>query len=128
MRKAADIFAIVIGTFLLVEGIWGLTSPIVFGVLTTNLTHAIIHIVLGLIGIVTGWRGRARGFCIFLGILLLAVGLLRFVPGVRDIIISLLNVNIAVAWLNIIVGAVALLVSLGSEKSKFIREPPGSDV
>ncbi len=128
MRKAADIFAIVIGTFLLVEGIWGLTSPIVFGVLTTNLTHAIIHIVLGLIGIVTGCRGRARAFCIFLGILLLAVGLLRFVPSVRDIIISLLNVNIAVAWLNIIVGAVALLVSLGSEKSNFIREPPGSDV
>lgn len=118
MRRATDIFAIVIGAFLLIEGIWGLTSPVVFGVLTTNLTHAIIHIFLGLIGIVTGWRKQARGFCIFLGILLLAVGLLRFVPGAGGIILSLLNVNIAVAWLNIVVGAVALLVSFGGQKSE----------
>lgn len=92
---------------MLIEGIFGLTSSIVFGVLTTHVTHAIIHIVLGLIGIATGWRRQARGFCIFLGILLLAVGLLRFVPGASDLIVSLLNVNIAVAWLNIVVGAVA---------------------
>lgn len=118
MRKATDIFAIVIGAFLLIEGIWGLTSPVVFGVLTTNLTHAVIHIVLGLIGIATGWRGQARAFCIFLGILLLAVGLLRFVPGASELIVSLLNVNLAVAWLNIVVGAVALLVSIAGGRSE----------
>ena len=118
MRKATDIFAIVIGAFLLIEGIWGLTSPVVFGILTTNLTHAVIHIVLGLIGIATGWRRQARGFCIFLGILLLAVGLLRFVPGASELIVSLLNVNIAVAWLNIAIGAVVLLVSLAGGKSE----------
>jgi len=118
MRKATDIFAILIGAFLLIEGIWGLTSEVVFGVLTTNRTHAIIHIVLGLIGIATGVRRQARGFCIFLGILLLAVGVLRFVPGASEIIVSILNVNIAVAWLNIVVGAVALLVSFGGHKSE----------
>ncbi len=111
MRKATDIFAILIGAFLLIEGIWGLTSDVVFSILTTNRTHAIIHIVLGLIGIATGVRRQARGFCIFLGILLLAVGVLRFVPGVGEIIVSVLNVNIPVAWLNIVVGAVALLLS-----------------
>lgn len=118
MRKATDIFAIVIGVFLLIEGIWGLTRPVVFGILTTNLTHAVIHIVLGLIGIATGCRGQARGFCIFLGILLLAVGLLRFVPGANELIVSLLNVNIAVAWLNIVVGVVASLVSLAGGRSE----------
>lgn len=107
-----------IGAFLLVEGIWGMTSDVVFGVLTTNRLHALIHILLGLIGLATGWMARGRGFCIFLGILLLAVGLLRFVPGAGDLMISILNVNPAVAFLNIVVGAVALLVSLvitGSE-------------
>ncbi len=122
MRKPTDIFAIVIGAFLLLEGIWGLTSPVVFGVLTTNLTHAIIHIVLGLIGIAAGLRQQARGFCIFLGTLLLAVGLLRFVPGASDLIVSILNVNVAVAWLNIIVGGLALLLSLGGRKSE-VRKP-----
>ena len=60
--KPASIFAILIGLFLLIEGIWGLKSDVVFSVLTTNKTHAIIHIVLGLIGIVTGWKGCARNF------------------------------------------------------------------
>lgn len=122
MRKTCDIFAIVIGAFLLIEGIWGLNSEVVFGILTTNRTHAVIHILLGLIGIVLGWRGAARGFCIFLGFLLLAVGILRFVPGVSDIIVSILNVNFAVAWLNIVVGAVALLTSLVGQKSVIRRE------
>lgn len=107
----------VVGAFLLIEGIWGLTSPVVFGVLTTNLTHAVIHILLGVIGLATGWLGRARGFCIFLGILLVAVGILRFVPGADQLIVHILNANIAVAWVNIVVGATALLVSFAGRKS-----------
>lgn len=122
MRRATDIFAMVIGAFLLIEGIWGLTSPIVFGVLTTNLTHAVIHILLGVIGLATGWMGRARGFCIFLGILLLAVGVLRFVPGTDQLIVQILNVNFAVACVNIAVGAVALLLSLMSNRANVARD------
>ncbi|MGI8481432.1 MAG: DUF4383 domain-containing protein [Chthoniobacterales bacterium] len=114
--KATNGLAIFVGAFLLIEGIWGLTSPVVFGILTTNLTHAIIHIALGVIGIVLGWKRRARGFCIFLGTLLLAVGILRFVPGAAEIIVRLLNVNMAVAWVNIAVGVVALLVVLTDAK------------
>jgi len=57
-RSAVDVFALVLGVFLLIEGMWGLTTDVVFGVLTTNRIHAIIHIVLGLIALVTGWQGR----------------------------------------------------------------------
>ncbi len=109
--KPTSIFAIVIGLFLIVEGIWGLTSQVVFRILTTNQTHAIIHIVLGGIGFITGFMGRARGFCIFLGVLLIAVGVLRFVPGASEIVVRILNVNIAVAWVNIVIGLIALIVS-----------------
>ncbi len=65
MRKATDVFALLVGAFLLIEGVWGLTSPVVFGVLTTNTLHAIIHIVLGIVGIAAGWQRRARGFLHF---------------------------------------------------------------
>ncbi len=106
-----NIFAIFVGALLLIEGVWGLTSPVVYGIFTTNTTHAIIHILLGIVGIATGWMGRARGFCIFLGVLLLAVGALWFVPGPRELIVSLLNVNRAVALLNIVLGAVSLIVA-----------------
>lgn len=121
-RKGTNAFALLIGAFLLIEGIFGLTSPVVFGVLTTNLTHAIIHILLGVVGIGLGWMGRARGYCIFLGILLLIVGLLRFVPGASEFVVRILNVNPAVAWLNIVVGAVALLVAFMTNPSRISRD------
>lgn len=103
-------FAIVIGVFLLIEGILGLSSSVVFGVLTTNTTHAWIHILLGLVGLGVGISGKARHYCLFLGVLLLAVGVLRFVPGVDETLVNLLNVNHAVAVLNIVIGAISLLV------------------
>lgn len=107
-------FALAIGGFLLIEGIWGLFSPVVFGVLTTNVLHACIHIVLGLIGIYTGMKGGARQFSLYLGILLVAVGIMRFLPVLGDITVSLLNVNQAVAIFNIVVGIIALLVARSS--------------
>ncbi len=108
---ACGYFAILVGAFLLIEGIWGLSSPVVFGVLTTNLLHAVIHIALGLIGIWVGLRTGARKFCLFLGVLLVVVGGLWFVPVAGPIITSLLNVNAAVAYLNLGVGAVALVLA-----------------
>ncbi|MGI8431755.1 MAG: DUF4383 domain-containing protein [Chthoniobacterales bacterium] len=110
--KALNAFAIVIGIFLLIEGIWGFFNPVVFGVLSTNSTHATIHVVLGLLAIFLGMRRAARGFCIFLGLLLLAVGILRFVPGPDELTVRFFNVNYAVAWLNIVVGAISLLLAL----------------
>ena len=101
----------IIGAFLIIEGVWGLFSEVVFGVLTTNFTHAIIHILLGITGLWLGYKNNARTYCVLLGILLLVVGILRFVPGASDLIVKLLNVNAAVAYVNIAIGAIALLVS-----------------
>lgn len=117
-RGMIGTYAMIIGLFLLVEGIWGLFSPVVFGVLTTNMTHAVIHILLGMAGIWTGMKGGAREFCLFLGGLLLAVGVLRFVPGVGGLIVDILNVNPAVAYVNIVVGIVTLFVALSSDRSR----------
>ena len=108
---ACGLFAMLVGAFLLVEGVWGLSSPIVFGVLTTNTLHAVIHITLGVIGVWVGLRTGARKFCLFLGALLVAVGALWFFPVAGSIITSLLNVNAAVAYLNLGVGAVALVLA-----------------
>lgn len=117
-RTASSIFAIVIGVFLLIEGIWGEFSDVVFGALTTNRIHATIHILLGIIGIYTGLKGGSRGFCIFLGILLVAVGILRFVPGIGDLIVTILNVNPAVAYFNIVVGIVSLIAAFISNRAR----------
>lgn len=117
MRKKslADLFAIGIGLFLFIQGIWEIFSPVVFGVLTGNALHAFIHLFLGLIGVLLGWAARARGFCIFLGVLLLVVGGLWYVSGPKEIIVGLLNVNQAVALLNLAIGAVALVLGLSTK-------------
>jgi hypothetical protein len=51
-------YAIIIGIFLLIEGVWGEFSDVVFSALTTNRTHATIHLPLGLAGIWTGLKGQ----------------------------------------------------------------------
>lgn len=116
MKKSlADRFAIFIGLFLVIQGGWEFFSPVVFGILTGNALHGFIHLLLGVVGVLLGWAARARGFCLFLGVLLLVVGGLWFVPGPKETIIHLLNVNQAVALLNLIVGAVALVFGLISK-------------
>ncbi len=110
-------FATILGAFLLVEGIWGMFSPVVFGVLSTNWLHASIHIVLGLIGIYVGMKGGAKAFLTYVGLLLIVVGVLRFVPGVNDLVVSLLNVNYPVAYFNIAVGIISIIIARTSRSA-----------
>lgn len=114
MKRSSSLnngFSIIIGAFLILEGLWGLTDDVVFGILSTNQLHATIHLVLGVIAMTLGFRQNARNFTLFLGLLLLVVGTLRFVPGADSVLISFLNVNENVAFLNIFIGAAALAVA-----------------
>ena len=105
-----NVFSIILGSFLLIEGIWGLFSEVVFGVLTTNMVHAVIHIVLGIAAIVLGIKQNAGGFCTFLGLLLLSISVIWFIQGADSFLIRLLNVNKPVAVLNAVVGILSLAV------------------
>ncbi|MEO6406080.1 MAG: DUF4383 domain-containing protein [Ferruginibacter sp.] len=114
--SAVNVFAIVLGIFLVIEGFWGMFSPLVFGVFSTNILHAIIHLILGFTGIYTGLRNHARKFSLYVGILLLVVGVAYFIPGADDLVIKAFNVNNAVAYLNITVGVIAILFALLTPK------------
>ncbi len=105
-----NVFSISLGAFLVIEGIWGLFSEVVFGIFTTNMVHAIIHIILGITGIVLGIKQNAGGFCTFLGLLLLSISAIWFIQGVDSFLIRLLNVNEPVAILNAVVGFLSLIV------------------
>ncbi|MBC7534542.1 MAG: DUF4383 domain-containing protein [Ferruginibacter sp.] len=114
--SAVNVFAILLGIFLVVEGFWGMFSPIVFGVLTTNVLHAFIHLLLGFTGIYTGLRNHARKFSLYAGVLLLVVGLLYYIPGAGQLVVKLFNVNNAVAVLNIVIGIAGILFALLTPK------------
>ena len=109
--------ALIIGAFLLIEGIWGEFSDVVFGVLTTNRVRASIHIVLGLIGVFAALKGGARMFLKFGGLISALVGLLWYLPPTNSLMVNILAVNQPVATLNIIVGGIAMLVGFLSKPS-----------
>ena len=111
-RTISANFAIIIGLFLLVEGLWGMVSSVVFWVFTTNTIHAAIHIILGTLGVIAGFRNNARIYCGFLGVLLLLVGVLHFLPKVGDWIFDMLAVNTYMAVLNIIIGLIAIAAAI----------------
>ena len=100
-------FALTVGAFLLLSGVWGLFSPVVWGVFTTNLLHAVIEIVLGLAGIYLGRSDNARAWVMSVSVLLLVVGVFWFIPGLA-ILPDLLNVNLALAVVNIAIGITGL--------------------
>lgn len=109
---STNLFSIIIGIFFLIQGSWGLIDPPPFEVFTTNPTHAVIHILLGIVGVWTGAKKGAYIFCIFLGLVLLVLGLLYFVSYTGQILAGMFNMNFAVAILNIVIGILALMFAL----------------
>jgi hypothetical protein len=120
---AASGLAVVLGILLLIEGIWGLFSPVVFGVLSTNVLHACIHIILGGLALWAGPARHARGFLGFLGVLLVLVAVLWFIPATRSFIVDTLSVNRAVAIVNLVVGVLCLLVRSAGPRTIIVEEP-----
>lgn len=100
--------ATLLGSWMLLEGIWGLFNPVVLGFITTNRLRATIHIVLGLVGLWTAFTQGARKFLWIFGLLVLAVGVLYFVPAGEGLT-GLLAVNRAAAIINCAIGASALV-------------------
>ncbi|MCF6130910.1 DUF4383 domain-containing protein [Flavobacterium wongokense] len=110
-------FIILVGLFMVFEGILGFQSETVLTIFTTNTTHATIHLILGLITIAVGMKESAFGYSVFLGLLLATVGVLRFIPSTAPLVINYLNVNEAVAVMNISIGVIALLLSFTDTKT-----------
>ena len=90
----AQIFALFMGVLLLIEGIWGFFSPVVFGVLDTNPLHAILGIGLGIAGVrVARECGSARRYCWWLGASMLVAGGLTLTPDFETLIYVILEIN-----------------------------------
>ena len=116
---------LILPAFLLSKGIWGLFSPVVYGVLTTNRTHAIVHILLGVAGLIARWKGAIKGYFGFLGSLLIVVAFLWLLPATRDVLSDLLNMNSAVAILNFVLGVVALAIAITANPRRRFGSPTG---
>jgi hypothetical protein len=100
-----------IGSWLLLEGIWGMFNPVVFGFITTNPLRAGIHILLGFVGLFAAFNGFARKYLWGAGLIVLAVGVMYFIPAGRGIT-DRLAVNSAAAVINVVIGASAVICAI----------------
>jgi spore maturation protein SpmA len=118
-------FALVIGVIFLVIGILGFASPpdheLLLGIFAVNDLHNVVHVAVGLAGILAGWLGWSRLYCKALGVAYLLVGILGFVPGAmdsRDMLFGLIHLNLADNILHLVVGAVAAYLGFASQYSR----------
>ena len=117
-NQLSNTWAILIGIFLFTAGLWGFFSESVFEVLTTNTLHAVIYIMIGITGLYFWSKADTRLFNIVVGIFLLTIGSLRFIPGPDQIVVNILNVNHAAAYVNIAAGSLGLFIGFLSPKQK----------
>jgi uncharacterized protein DUF4383 len=117
VRSTAQVFALVIGTTLVVAGIVGFfynasfgtgdgtSRDAVLGVLDVNGWHNLVHIASGAIGllVINSYAG-ARGYALVFGAIYLAVALLGFLAGDGDEIFNLIPVNTEDNLLHLLIG------------------------
>lgn len=124
MRKASliRVFTLLVGFFFLLLGIWGLFSDVVFGRFTTNSFLAGIQIALGVASLISFAARSYKPFLKYLGIILTLIGVIWFWGGGSDLLMRLFNINRSMAYFNLILGLIVLVLALTLKTSKQHQE------
>lgn len=119
----ARLYATVVGAVLVLAGIIGFFysasfgSPgnvdDVFGILSVNAWHNIVHILTGAIGLlVAGYA--ARQYALGLGIVYLVIAIWGFIIGSGNSILGFIPINTADDFLHLILGALGIAAGLAT--------------
>lgn len=113
MGSVQKTYALVLGLVLAIVGIWGLFTNSILGLFGVNLLQSILHLIAAAFGIYVGLKGEGPGYNMSLGWIGVALGVLGFIPGVKTLFLSLLNINAATTVLHLVIGVVSLAVAYG---------------
>ncbi len=106
-------YALILGIVLGLVGVWGFFTESILNIFGVNVLQSILHVIAGIFGIYVGTKGMGRGFNSTIGWLGIILGVLGFIPGISDLLMSLLNINMATTWLHLAIGVVSLAVTYG---------------
>src|SRR5579884_1929679 len=114
------LFALVIGIVFLLVGILGFvlnpTGGSLLGIFAVNIEHNVIHVLVGVLGILAAFTGWSRLYAQALGVVYLLVGILGFIsplaPG--GMLLGLIHINLADNLLHLVVGALAAFIGFSS--------------
>jgi hypothetical protein len=125
----ARLYAVVVGTVLVVAGIIGFfynahfgsgsdvfgndTSVKVFGILTVNGWHNVVHLVTGALGLLAAGYA-ARVYALGLGVVYIAVAVWGFIIGSGDSILSIIPINTADNVLHLVLGILGVAAGLAT--------------
>ena len=112
-------FALILGIVLLLVGILGFFDNKLVGdsgYFGTNTVQDVLHIIAGAIGIYIGTKGKGPGFNASLGWIGVVLGILGFVPIIKDLLMDWLKINIEISILHLVLGILFLLVYYGASK------------
>ncbi|MBI3334178.1 DUF4383 domain-containing protein [Candidatus Pacearchaeota archaeon] len=119
MANVQKTFALILGIVLLIVGIWGFLlggSGAILNLFGVNTFQNVLHIIAGLFGIYVGTKGEGPGYNASLGWIGVVLGILGFIPGVDNLLLTLLNINTGITVLHLVIGIVALGVYYGADK------------
>ena len=132
----ARLYATVVGAVLVLAGIIGFfynahfTSNAavhddVFGVLSVNGWHNVVHIGTGVLGLLTFGAGAraARTYAYALGIVYIAVAIWGFVIGNGDSILSVIPINTEDDVLHLALGVLGLAAGYAAQTTRGVRPP-----
>lgn len=104
-------FSLIAGAFLIITGFCGLFSDKFLWLFSTNYLLGIFTIVLGAGSIIMSLSKMSVAGCTLIGWILIAMGVMRFIPAADNIIIQLWNINYPTAYLFIGLGAGSLFAA-----------------
>ena len=131
----ARLYAVIVGTVLTVAGIIGFFysssfgSPgevdDVFGILSVNGWHNVVHLATGLLGLMAAGYA-ARAYALGLGFVYLVVAIWGFIIGSGDSILTIVPVNTEDNVLHLILGLVGLAAGAATPAATARTAPPAA--
>jgi hypothetical protein len=116
-------FALVIGLLFLLLGILGFVPSVtvdgeyLFGIFAVDAVHNLVYLLIGALGVAAYYWDRARLYCQVLGVFLLLIGIMGFIPALvfDEKLLGIFAVNLADNVLHLVVGAVAAYLGLAPQ-------------
>ena len=136
----ARLYCLLVGAVLVIAGIIGffyeasfatgdsIRTHDVFGVLSVNGWHNLVHILAGVLGLLAYGAGAyaARTYAMTMGVLFLTLAVWGFVVGDGDSVLSIIPVNTEDNILHLLLGVAGLGAALATPAEARASAPPAA--
>lgn len=119
MASTQKSYALILGVVLLLVGILGFIPNGIVGekgFFGTNTIQDILHLIAGAFGVYVGTKGKGHGYNAAIGWIGIILGILGFIPTIKDLLADILMINTEITVLHLAIGIVSFLVYYGASK------------